>query len=192
MNNQFIQDYQLPLSQSTAPSTSYNNSLWNNNSQYFKNSEEDKLKLQLKLKENQIESLTNEIKMLNESMLVKEDKESYVPYSINEIFNALTKEKLQQSNELTETKLKLDTLITSIVLNPTNDSIENGRYDELETSHKILIKLESLKRENEFLLKSLSFGKLKNFEMNLNLLKQENKDLKRENQELKKEIERLK
>lgn len=162
---------------------------------------EDKLRLQLKLKDSQIESLENEIRVLKESLSAlssstgggangstNNKQESVVPVSVNEIFMKLSKSRLEVLEELSDTKLRLESLITTYTLNPSNSVTENGRYDEMEISHKILIKLETLKKENEDLLKALSFGKLKNLEMDISLVRSENSNLKRENAELLKRL----
>jgi hypothetical protein len=155
----------------------------------------------LKLKDSQIESLENEIRVLKESLSAlssstgggangstNNKQESVVPVSVNEIFMKLSKSRLEVLEELSDTKLRLESLITTYTLNPSNSVTENGRYDEMEISHKILIKLETLKKENEDLLKALSFGKLKNLEMDISLVRSENSNLKRENAELLKRL----
>lgn len=153
------------------------------------NTEVDKLKLQVKIKESQIESLEGEIQRLNESLGPRSNRApSQIPQSLNEIFVDMSTKYFQVTKELEDTKERLESLATAIALNPSNDSTNGGRYDELEVSHKILIKLENLKKENEELMKQLSFGKVKQMELELNLLKRENSQLKRENSQLKKNV----
>lgn len=153
------------------------------------NTEVDKLKLQVKIKESQIESLEGEIQRLNESLGPRSNRAPpQIPESLNEIFVDMSTKYFQVTKELEDTKERLESLATAIALNPSNDSTNGGRYDELEVSHKILIKLENLKKENEELMKQLSFGKVKQMELELNLLKRENSQLKRENSQLKKNV----
>ncbi len=160
----------------------------NNNFDYPSNNneKEERLKIDLKIKESQIESLENEIQRLSESMNLIDSKNSnsllsnnqQIPKNINEIFNKLTNNYTILENELNDTKKRLESLITSITLNPTNSITNNGRYDELEISHKIILKLDLLKQANEEMLKQLSFGKSKQVDIELNLLKMENAKLK--------------
>lgn len=162
---------------------------YNNNMNY--NDKEERLKIDLKIKESQIESLENEIQRLSESMNLIESTNGsnllnktmngtpvQIPKNINEIFNKLTTNYSNLEQELNETKQRLESLVTAITLNPTNSITNNGRYDELEISHKIILKLDLLKKENEELLKQLSFGKSKEVDIELNLLKMENAKLK--------------
>ncbi|CDR43790.1 CYFA0S12e04324g1_1 [Cyberlindnera fabianii] len=153
--------------------------------------EMDKLNMQLKIKESQIESLDNEIVRLQESLNVVNDVTvgsipAKIPTSLNEVFVELSLKYNSTVQELEETKLRLESLITAMTLNPTNSVTNNGRYDELEISHKILIKMENLKKENEELMKQMSFGKVKQMDIQMNLLQLENEKIESENAQLKK------
>lgn len=153
--------------------------------------EMDELNMQLKIKESQIESLENEIVRLQESLNVVNDINvgsipAKIPTSLNEVFVELSLKYNSTVQELEETKLRLESLITAMTLNPTNSVTNNGRYDELEISHKILIKMENLKKENEELMKQMSFGKVKQMDIQMNLLQLENEKIKSENAQLKK------
>lgn len=156
----------------------------NNDYQNLNNEKEERLKIDLKIKESQIESLENEIQRLTESMNLIESNTSslnqptQVPKNINDIFSKLTTNYTSLETELNDTKKRLESLVTAITLNPTNSVSNNGRYDELEISHKIILKLELLQKENDNLLKHLSFGKSKEAEIEMNLLKMENEKLK--------------
>jgi hypothetical protein len=189
------QNQYAPHSMGNSLNTSINNSGTANTSMtsggYANDSEVDKLKLQMKVKESQIESLEGEIQRLNESLsrgsnAANSRIPTQVPQSINEMFVSMSSKYEKASKELEDTKQRLESLITAISLNPSNNITNNGRYDELEISHKILIKLQNLKKENEELMRQLSFGKVKQMELEMNLLKRENDELKRENEQLKK------
>lgn len=185
------QQQYTPLSMGSAINTSMNTSTGNTSmrSGYINEGEVDKLKLQIQIKESQIESLEAEIQRLNEGFGQSNNGTRFptqVPQSVNEMFVKMSTKFGKASRELVDTKQRLETLVTAITLNPSNDSTNGGRYDELEISHKILIKLENLKKENEELMKQLSFGKVKQMELELNLLKRENEELKRENAQFKK------
>lgn len=183
-----------PINTATSSSTipTYNNQSRNqfdlnnynqtNEFQNFQNEKEERLKIDLKIKESQIESLETEIQRLTESINQTESNNNslnqQIPKTINDIFTKLTINYTSLENELNDTKKRLESLVTAITLNPTNSITNNGRYDELEISHKIILKLELLQKENEELLKHLSFGKSKETEIELNLLKIENEKLK--------------
>ncbi|CCH47164.1 DNA double-strand break repair rad50 ATPase [Wickerhamomyces ciferrii] len=162
------------------------NNDFNNQSNPQFNEKEERLKIDLKIKESQIESLENEIQRLSESQKILDNKsrlsninqQLVIPKNINEIFTKLTTNYNKLELELQDTKKRLESLITAISLNPSNSITNNGRYDELEISHKIILKLDLLKKENEELLNQLSFGKSKEVDIELNLLKMENEQLK--------------
>ncbi|KAL6946382.1 hypothetical protein ACO0RG_000531 [Hanseniaspora osmophila] len=120
-----------------------------------------------------------------------EDEETYVfpvlPKNVETIVNRLASKLLHKDKELQETNDRLETLITAVVSNPSpsmmNPSLSNvstkyGRYDVETLAHKMVVRLEMLTRENQEMAKMLSYGRSKEYQIELNLLRKENKGLK--------------
>ena len=62
-------------------------------------------------------------------------------------------------------------------MNPNPTSFKNGRYDEEEISHKIISKLKMLTEENDELSRMVSYGKSKEKDIEIALLRKQNSDL---------------
>lgn len=182
---------QVGLNQGPQTTTSVSN-LGNTELEFYKTS--------VSLKDNQISQLENEIirlQQINKSSNAIPD--TSIPSNYIQVFEKLADKLAKTEEELKETKLRLDALTTAILSNPSNSITKNGRFDELETFEKILIKLKNLETENRELLKICSFGKVKQFQLDLNFkelkieaLSEENQTLKKENQTLNKENDELK
>ncbi|ONH73648.1 Protein MUM2 [Pichia kudriavzevii] len=100
-----------------------------------------------------------------------------VPKNYEELYHKLV-DKIQSTEaELNDTKLRLESLVTAISMNPNPTNYKNGRYDEQEVSHKIISKLKLLSEENEELSRMLSYGKSKEKDIEIALLRKQNNDL---------------
>lgn len=137
------------------------------------------LKIDLRIKESQIESLESELNRLTDFDRLQSSNpaETQIPKTYEEVFKRLSENNANLKAELNDTKKRLESLVLAISLNPSNASTNDGRYDELEISHKVILKLDNLVKENENLLKNLSFGKLKEYQIEINLLKLQNAKL---------------
>ncbi|KAH3667095.1 hypothetical protein WICMUC_005442 [Wickerhamomyces mucosus] len=177
---------------------------WNNSNNLINNNnlqlhELEKLKNLLKIKEletNQLESEIIKLKSLNSksssSSIINSDESTIIPSNYLIIFNKLGDKIHELNKELLDTKTRLNSIITSILSNPnyinSSSSIKNGRFDEFEIFEKILIKLQNLQDENKELLKIVSFGKLKQLQIDLNFKNKLIEELNRENEILKSKI----
>ncbi|KAL6950105.1 hypothetical protein ACO0QE_000778 [Hanseniaspora vineae] len=141
-------------------------------------------------------NLTNKMSQQDENeyraVLQKiEDEETYVfpvlPKNLETIVNRLALKLSKKDKELQETNDRLETLITAIVSNPSpsmmNPSLSNvstkyGRYDVETLAHKMVVRLEMLTRENQEMAKMLSYGRSKEYQIELELLRKENQLLK--------------
>lgn len=167
------------------------------------------LNLNLQMKDTQIESLENEIrslkKLLNPQRISNNslsdatngkdldiDTELLLPRSIESLYNELSSKLLTKEEELMETNDNLESLITSITLNPTNSITKNGRYDIETIAHKMIVKLEILNKENKEMAKMISYGRSKELQIELNLAQLENAKLKEENKLLSFNIDKFK
>lgn len=163
------------------------------------------LKLELQLRETQIESLEKEIQKLksvfNQGLTFKQqmqklqprprnlsvDSSIEIPANLEVIFNQLSTSLKAKNEELDETKKRLESIITAISLNPSNSVTKFGRYDEEAMAHKVIVRLETLTRENQEMAKMLSYGRSKEIHIELELLKRENVQLKETLEKLKRD-----
>ncbi|SCU80357.1 LADA_0B06832g1_1 [Lachancea dasiensis] len=153
------------------------------------------MQLELQLKETQIESLESEIQtfkqLFNQGFSLKQEHDEHVlsgplesfpteiPASLDAIFHTLSRTLTSKEKELEETKLRLESLITAIALNPSNAVTKMGRYDEEALAHKMVNRLEMLTKENKEMAQMLGYGRSKELQIELELLKKENQELKR-------------
>ncbi|KAF0274067.1 hypothetical protein FOG51_01024 [Hanseniaspora uvarum] len=126
------------------------------------------------------------------------DDELYVfpeiPNSINELISRLSKTNENSFNKIDDLETRLDSLITAIMMNPmningnvnslNNVSTEHGRYDEEAIAHKLVVRLETLTKENEEMGKMLSYGRSKEMQIDIKLLQRENELLNKRIKEL--------
>lgn len=165
------------------------------------------LKLELQLKETQIESLENEIQKLkvvfNQGLTFKQqeqkqkqqmhtslDSNVQIPISLETIFSKLSASLQRKDEELEETKKRLESIITAIALNPSNSVTKFGRYDEETLAHKMVVRLEMLTKENQEMAKMLGYGRSKETHIELELLKKENQQLKEKIEQLEKQMKK--
>lgn len=101
-----------------------------------------------------------------------------VPKNQEQLYNKLVETIQVTKKELDDTKSRLEALVTAIALNPNTSSYKNGRYDEEEIAHKVISKMQILTEENEELSKMLSYGKSKEKDIEIGLLRQQNTELR--------------
>ncbi|CCF57047.1 hypothetical protein KAFR_0C00520 [Kazachstania africana CBS 2517] len=177
---------------SNTNSSNNNNNSSNNKSSSNNNSYDEtieKLKVNLQIKDSQIESLENEIIALKNLFNKKATNDTIqIPKNIENIIIKLSDTLAEKESQLSKTQETLETILTSISLNPTNGITENGRYDVETISHKLLNKLEILTNENDKMSKMLSFGRSKELQIKSNLLELENAELKKRVTDLEKKL----
>lgn len=169
------------------------------------------LRLDLQLKETQIESLEDEITKLkgifNQGLTFKQQEQQMqkrklrqqtleldhipveLPANLEIIFNKLATSLKRKDEELEGTKKCLESIMTAIALNPTNSATRFGRYDEEALAHKMVVRLEMLSRENQEMAKLLSYGRSKETHIELELLKKVNYSLQCKVDQLEKQLE---
>ncbi|CDK25184.1 unnamed protein product [Kuraishia capsulata CBS 1993] len=137
-------------------------------------------RMELKLKDSTIESLCTEIEVLR----------NIIQSSGADITGKAGKDDKQSQIQLLEEKardaeMRLETVLTAIALNPNpGAATRTGRYDEQEMAHKIFTKMKILTEENDEMAKMLSFGRSKQKDIQIGLLKAENEELKERLQKL--------
>lgn len=119
-----------------------------------------------------------------------------IPNSINELIVRLSKRNEFNNAKIKEIETRLDSILTAIIMNPMNINgnvtmlnnipTEYGRYDEEAIAHKLVVRLETLTKENEEMGKILSYGRSKEYQIDIKLLKRENQILKAKIKELEK------
>lgn len=153
------------------------------------------LKLQLQIKETQNECLENEIqkfkKIFNEGLSYKQMEYKHdhqnahvlsdpieIPHNLELIFRRLSETLRQRKKELEEATQSLEAVLTALALDPTNSVTRYGRYDAENISHKMVVRLETLTNENKEMAKMLAYGRSKETQIELQLVKKENAELK--------------
>lgn len=148
-----------------------------------------KLKIELILKQQIIKNLSEQInkndKLKSKKLAGIYDGQETIQLPINhlELYSNLFKKLSTKEQELQDVKSRLETLLVSYSITNTNPYYnstftKDGAFDEQELTHKILNKLQILQQENQTLLKLISFGNKSSLLIELNMLKQENKQLK--------------
>lgn len=175
-------------SNSTSNKTNNSNSGNVNGSTSGNRTDIDSLKLDIQIKDTQIESLENEIQNLksilnsNINDISKasnsDDDTVQIPKNLEIIFKKLSMALTEKDEELIKTKNDLESLITAIALDPSNSITKNGRFDIETVAHKLIVRLEILTKENNEMSKMLSYGRAKETQIELNLVKKENSELK--------------
>ncbi|CAB4255238.1 similar to hypothetical protein KNAG_0J00890 [Kazachstania naganishii CBS 8797] [Maudiozyma barnettii] len=172
-----------------------NNNSSNNNNNSNAITCSNQMKLEFQIKETQIESLEQEVqtlKRLLENTNTNSNKQIsstnngsgesatvQIPNSVEEVFVLLSQSLAEKDIQLQETKDTVESLITAITLNPTNNITKEGRYDPQTVAHKLMNRLEILARENKEMGQMLSYGRSQEMSIQLNLLSKENEDLKK-------------
>lgn len=149
------------------------------------------LKVKLQLKDTIIRKLQADLELARNQakkfagMETKNGKHVYeIPKNHEQLYERLV-EKLQSTDkELEETKARLESLATAVTLNPSQSQYKYGRYDEQEVAHKIITKLQMLTEENEEMSKMLSYGKAKEKDIEIGLLKSQNEQLRQKLEKL--------
>ncbi|KAG0655332.1 hypothetical protein C6P44_000387 [Monosporozyma unispora] len=200
--------------------TSTNSNTTNNNNNNIVNNQDitNSLRMDLQIKETQIQALENEIQIYkrlinddlksngrsskinsnNNSMLndIDEDDEDtlnkiIIPENVETILTTLATNLKDTQAKLKETEDNLESILTAIALNPTNAVTKDGRYDIETIAHKMIVRLEILTKENKEMAKMLSYGKSKEVHIELNLVRRENDELKEKIKLLEGKIESL-
>ncbi|CCH62850.1 hypothetical protein TBLA_0I01910 [Henningerozyma blattae CBS 6284] len=169
------------------------------------------LKLQIGIKDTQIHIIEGEIEKLKNKLIHEQhnnpnkahiqhhqqqqhpdsdDVSLKVPQNIVAIFRKFSEVLQRKERELGDSKHKLESILTSLALNLSNSVTAHGRYDAEALAHRMIVRIETLKRENKEFAKMLAYGRSKEVLIELQLMKRENEELKKtlkELQELKNE-----
>ena len=188
----------------------YSPTMLNNTDGNENNSDTDtmnSLKIDLQIKETQIQALENEVRLykklinddlkfnqgintynnVNNSILdsIEEDENDedtlnkiIIPENMKTILYTLSTKLRETQEKLKATEDHLESILCAIALNPSNSITKDGRYDVETIAHKIIVRLEILTKENKEMAKMLSYGKSKEINIELNLAKRENMELK--------------
>lgn len=171
--NQFHMD-----SRALKPSNQFKNSM-----NITDPSEIETFKGKLQLKDviiNKLESELEKMKQFQNTILKAQNDSNgnyEIPKNYEELYLKLVEKIQATESELDDTKTRLEALVTAIAMNPNPSTFKNGRYDEEEISHKIISKLKMLTEENEELSRMVSYGKSKEKDIEIALLRKQNNDL---------------
>ncbi|CAH2351439.1 hypothetical protein CLIB1423_03S06326 [[Candida] railenensis] len=137
------------------------------------------LQLDLDLRNQMIESLVEQISASSTDRVEdSRDGSIRIPNNYLQLFETLNKKYKEKSEELEQTKERLESIVTAISMNSQRARTFNGYYDEEEISHKIISKLSALDTENENLLKIISSSNKSSLIIEIGLLRDENNKLK--------------
>lgn len=146
-------------------------------------SEIETFKGKLQLKDiiiNKLESELEKMKQFQNTILKAQNDSNgnyEIPKNYEDLYLKLVEKIQATESELADTKTRLEALVTAIAMNPNPSTFKNGRYDEEEISHKIISKLKMLTEENEELSRMVSYGKSKEKDIEIALLRKQNNDL---------------
>lgn len=155
----------------------------------------ESLQLRIQLKETQNECLENEIQKLksifNKGLNYKQSEVKYekqnshipsisldIPSNLELVFRKLSDSLQKKEEELSDTKQTLESVLTALALSPTNSITKYGRYDAEALAHKMVVRIETLTKENQEMAKMLAYGRSKETQIELQLMKKENGELK--------------
>lgn len=143
----------------------------------------ESFELKLQLKDIVIAKLEAELEKEKEfqstlSMSLKNNESFEIPKNHEQLYNKIVEQLQATKKELNETKDRLEALVTAVAFSPNNSNYKNGRYDEQEVAHKIISKMQILTEENEEMSKMLSYGKSKEKDIEIGLLRKQNTELR--------------
>ncbi|EGW31169.1 uncharacterized protein SPAPADRAFT_156978 [Spathaspora passalidarum NRRL Y-27907] len=144
----------------------------------------NKLKLELFLKNQMIKNLTEQINSMNKMKNSVDQgggtttNSFKVPKNHYQLFQDLSKTLQEKSDELEETKSRLEAVLVSLAQSNTPTMPADYNYDLQELSHKLINKLSELSNENENLLKMVSYGNKTSLLIEIGLLRHELEQLR--------------
>lgn len=161
----------------------------------------ESLRLKLQFKETQNESLENEVQMLKnifnqgldhkQSEFKNEKQNNHVPplsleipENVENMFKKMSSSLQKKDEELMAANQTLESILTALALNPTNSMTKFGRYDPEALAHKMVVRLENLTKENKEMSKMLAYGRSKEAQIELQMMRNENEELKAKVMEL--------
>lgn len=107
------------------------------------------------------------------------DSRIAMPSNYYQLFRDLTRTLNERTQELEETKNRMEAILVGLVMNKDSSVSTDGTFDPQETAHRITTKLSILQKENETLLKMVSHGNKQSLLVELGLLKNENELLRK-------------
>lgn len=107
-----------------------------------------------------------------------------MPNSYYQLFKDLTRTLNERTQELEDTKSRLEAIVVGLVMTKDCSITTNGSSDAQELAHRVTNKLTVLQSENEALLRMLSYSNKQSLLIELGLMKAENKALRQKLKEL--------
>lgn len=97
-----------------------------------------------------------------------------MPNNYYQLFRDLTRTLSERTQELEETKSRLEAIVVGLVMSKGSTATTTGSFDGQELAHRITNKMEVLQAENEALLKMISYSNKQSLLIEIGLLKNEN------------------
>lgn len=97
-----------------------------------------------------------------------------MPNNYYQLFRDLTRTLNERTQELEETKSRLEAIVVALVMAKNSTVTSTGSFDGQELAHRITNKMEVLQAENEALLKMVSHSNKQSLLIEIGLLKNEN------------------
>lgn len=109
-----------------------------------------------------------------------------MPNNYYQLFKDLTRTLNQRTQELEDTKSRLEAIVVGLVMNKGGSVSTDGTYDPQELAHRITTKLTTLHQENQTLLKMVSRGNKQSLLVEMGMIKSENQLLREKLEKLEK------
>lgn len=106
------------------------------------------------------------------------DSRIRMPNNYYQLFKDLTRTLNERTQELEDTKSRLEAIVVGLVMNKGSSITTDGTFDPQELAHRITAKLSTLHSENQTLLRMVSRGNKQSLLVELGMLKSENKLLR--------------
>lgn len=153
------------------------------------NEKVEKLKLELMFKNQVNRSFSDKFKLLkveddNESAKSPGNHQMTMPSHYFQLFRDLTNTLNERTQELEDTKSRLEAIIVGLVMTKDSSVSTYGTFDAQELAHRITNKLSLLQAENEALLSMVSFSNKQSLLIEMGLVKSENKQMRDKLKEL--------
>lgn len=140
------------------------------------------LQMELDFKALVNKTLSDKLKELagpdNSAVASPGDTRIRMPSNYYQLFRDLTRTLNERTQELEETKARLEALLVGLVMSKESSVSTDGTFDPQELAHRITTKLQMLHSENQTLLRMVSHGNKQSLLVEMGLLKSELKLLR--------------
>lgn len=141
----------------------------------------DALMIELAFKNHVNKALNDKLRLVKENCEATAspgDTRIMMPNAYYQIFRDLTRTLNERTQELEETKARLDSIVMGLLMTKDPAVTKTGSFDAQDLAHRITTKMAVLQAENDALLDMVSRSNKQSLVIELNLLRAENKVLR--------------